>query len=50
MYNFEMSEKGKFIKVYNVPGYVGDKGFTLEDGTINHKDSMMIFVGSCSKI
>ena len=46
---FKMSEQGDFTYSYNIPGPVGPGG-TLEDGTKNHKDSMKVSVGSCSKI
>jgi len=49
MYNFKMSEKGQFIKQFNIPGDVGDKGEDY-NGSKNYKDSMMLFVGTCSKI
>ena len=49
IYYFKMSEKGQFIKHFNIPGDVSDKGKELS-GMKNYKDSMMLFVGSCSKI
>ena len=49
LYGFSMSEKGKFIKEFNIPGDVKDRGVEFS-GMKNYKDSMMLFVGSCSKI
>jgi hypothetical protein len=49
LYGFSMSEKGQFIKEFNIPGDVSDRGAEFS-GMKNYKDSMMLFVGSCSKI
>ena len=49
MYGFKMSEKGQFIKDFGIPGDVSDRGLEVS-GMKNYKDSMMLFVGSCSKI
>lgn len=46
---FTMSEDGEFIQSFNVPGPLGE-GTTTSDGTQNYKDSMVLSVGSCSKI
>ena len=49
MYGFKMSEKGQFIKDFNIPGEVSNRGGEVS-GMKNYKDSMMLFVGFCSKI
>ena len=49
MNGFSMSEKGQFIKEFNIPGNVRDRGIEI-NGKKNYKDSMMLFIGSCSKI
>ena len=49
MHGFSMSEKGQFIKDFNIPGDVKDRGVEI-NGKKNYKDSMMLFIGSCSKI
>lgn len=48
-HGFSMSEKGQFIKEFNIPGDVRDRGIEI-NGKKNYKDSMMLFIGSCSKI